>query len=221
MSKERKKNPYILMAFMLILWGSFAAVSKWTLVGLESWQMQFYMFAIAMIFMLFLLPFYNHSKQFAQISRKKAIKLSLIGFISYLYYVSYTTALKFIPAIEASMLNYLFPIAIVLFALWLHKEKLSLAKWLLILSGFIGTCIIISNGALLDFRLTNGWGDLLAIGGAFLWGLFSILGRSNDAPLFVSCSSMLLSLLFCLSYLCSYFRNGYSQFGGCLLESAG
>jgi len=179
-------NPYALMSVLLVLWGSFAAVSKWTLQGISSWQMQFYFFGLAMLIMLALLPFGGRARQLAGGGGKRALRLGANGFVSYLYYVCYTSALKFIPAVEASMLNYLFPIAVAVFAVWLNGEKMTPAKSLLIVSGLLGTYFIISDGNLLGFGFTNIWGDLLALAGALLWGLFSNLGKRDDSPLFVS-----------------------------------
>ena len=193
-------NPYALMAILLVLWGSFAAVSKWTLQGIASWQMQLYFFGMAMVALLAMLPFGGRWRQLAGIGRGRALRLAGTGFVSYLYYVCYTSALKFIPAVEASMLNYLFPIAVVVFAVRLNREKMTPAKSLLIVSGLIGTVVIITDGNLLGFGFTNLWGDLLALAGALLWGLFSNLGKRDDSPLYVS-----VFVYVAVSFICSLF----------------
>ena len=90
---------------------------------------------------------------------------------SYLYYFAYTLSLKKIPAIEASMLNYLFPIMIVILAVPINREKLDARKSVSVVLGFIGMLIIIANGKFSDIKLTNFVGDMFAIGGSNKLGL--------------------------------------------------
>src|SRR5690606_12730227 len=108
-----------LMTILVLFWGSFTAISKWTLTGLSSWQMQFYMFAWAMLALAVMLPFGGRFRQIVQLGRARWMRLCAYGTLSYLYYALYTASLKLVPAVEAAMLNYLFPIAIIIFAVWL------------------------------------------------------------------------------------------------------
>lgn len=179
-------SPYALMSILVVFWGSFTAISKWTLNDLSSWQMQFYLFAWAMLGLTVMLPFGGRYKLIARLGAARTLRLCAYGTLSYLNYALYTASLKRIPAVEAAMLNYLFPIAIIVFAVWLYREKLTVGKWLLTLAALLGTYVIITNGQWADLSLTNVWGDLLALGSALCWGLFSILTRQDDSPLFAS-----------------------------------
>lgn len=186
MSSRISFQAYSLMALLLLLWGSFAAVSKWSLQYITSWQMQFFMFYIALFVMLLLLPAKDHAKQVTNLTKKNLFQLSVYGVFSYLYYAFYTASLKLIPATEASMLNYLFPIFIVILAVCIERMKLTWPKLLLMGAGILGTSIIITNGELARFAFTDLLGDLLAILGAFSWAMFTVLGKRDRTPMFAS-----------------------------------
>lgn len=172
-------HPYLLMGMLLILWGSFTAASKLTLQSIDSFQLQFYMFGSAFLFMTTVLIFNGKTKRLFSLSRNELATLVLYSLPSYLYYFLYVMALQLIPAIEASMLNYMFPILIVLLSVPMHGERLTTAVVFSCLFGFAGMLIIVSGGNLGAVGFTNAAGDLLAIGAAFCWALFSNLGKRN------------------------------------------
>jgi drug/metabolite transporter (DMT)-like permease len=180
------KSLFILMPFLLIIWGSFAAVSKLTMKHLDSFQIQFYMFGFSAIAITIILYATGRMKHLKGLQRKELISLVLMAIPSYLYYFTYTLSLKKIPAIEASMLNYLFPIMIVIFAVPINREKLDTKKIISVVLGFIGMMIIITNGKFTYIRLTNFSGDMFAIGAAISWGLFSNVAKKNKIDTIIS-----------------------------------
>jgi len=198
MTSRKQLTTYLLMALLLFLWGSFAAVSKWSMRDIDSWQMQFYMFAVALFTMLCMLPFSGRRKQLKSIPKTTLAKLCLYGLFSYLYYAFYTASLKSIPASEASMLNYLFPVLIVLLAVIIEREKLTWPKMFLLGTGLAGTFLIVTSGSIAGFVLTNAAGDLLAVLGAFSWALFTVLGKRDRTPLFAS-----IFVYVVVSFVCS------------------
>jgi drug/metabolite transporter (DMT)-like permease len=179
MKKSRLDNPYLLMSILLVLWGSFAAVSKMALTMLDYYQVQFYMFGSAVVIFTVMFSLNGRIKSLFTLRPKEMAKLLLYGLPNYLYYLFYILSLGLIPVIEASMLNYMFPIFIVLLSVPMFGESLTLAKGFSILLGFIGMMAIVSNGDITAIRLTNLGGDLLALGAALSWALFSGLGRKN------------------------------------------
>lgn len=177
----RKAGPaWALMPVILVLWGSFAAVSKLTMEGMDSFQLQFLMFGIASIVMTLSLLLRKKLKQTLIMRPREILILLLCGLPSWLYYFLYTLSLKMIPAVEASMLNYLFPVMIVLFAIPINRERLTLPKALSLLLGLAGMLVIMTEGRLSGINLSNIAGDLLALGAAVSWGIFSNLGKWNN-----------------------------------------
>lgn len=177
---------WVLMPVILVLWGSFAAVSKLTLSGMDSFQLQFWMFGVAFVGMTLSLIIRGRLGTVFHILPKQFAALLLCGALYYSYYFLYTLSMRQIPAVEASMLNYLFPVMIVLFAIPIHHEKLTPMKALSIFFGFVGTLVILTGGKLSGLNLTNAAGDLLALGAAVAWGIFSNLGKWNDCDMEIS-----------------------------------
>lgn len=196
-----KDNPYALMGMLLVMWGSFSAVSKLTLGQLDSFQVQFFMFGMAIVIMTIMMCLNGKITEFRKLTMKDYIKLFLYSLPSFLYYFLYILALKMIPAIEASMLNYMFPVMIVIFAIPINGEKLNIQKIISIILGFIGMAVVITNGGLYGIRLTNMTGDILAIGAAVCWGVFSNLGKRNNIDQFVS-NYAYTFVSFVLSFIC-------------------
>lgn len=183
---EASHNPFVLMPILLLMWGSLAAISKLLLNNLDSYQVLFYMYGIGVIafFVIFLFK-----GQLRSISPWRFSEIALLlscGSLTFLYDFFYLNSLELIPAVEASMLNYLFPIFIILLAIPIHKEKLNLYKILSMVMGFMGTILLITKGDLANINFTNLKGDIFAVLAAVSWGLFTNLIKKNQKDILVS-----------------------------------
>src|SRR3954471_432355 len=88
-SEKAFNNIYVLMAIILILWGTFAAVSKMSLNSLDSLQVQFYMFGLALISMTGICIRNGKFKELRRLHRKEVMRLIGYSIPSFLYYVFY------------------------------------------------------------------------------------------------------------------------------------
>lgn len=85
-------------------------------------------------------------------------------------------ALRHAPPLEANLVNYLWPLFIVVLApLFLRNVKLRAVHVLAALFGFAGAALAIVGGRELDGGLA--WGYLPALGSAFIWASYSLLTR--------------------------------------------
>ena len=213
-------NIYVLMAMILILWGTFAAVSKMSLHSIDSLQAQFYLFGLAFICMTGICIQNGKFKELKHLDRKEVIRLIGYSVPSFLYYVFYLMSLKLIPAVEASMLNYSFPIMIVIFSIPMNGEKLDRLKVFSLLVGIIGVTIILTNGNLAHLKLSNALGDLLALGAAICWGIFSNQGKKNHVDTFLSnyiyTTVSFILAAFCMIYYSKFVLPGFHEFIGLL-----
>ena len=83
-------------------------------------------------------------------------------------------ALRLAPPVEANLVNYLWPLLIVVLApLFLPGLRLRAPHVLAALAGFAGAAIAIL-GAAGDTRSTWSWGYLPALGSAFIWASYSL-----------------------------------------------
>jgi drug/metabolite transporter (DMT)-like permease len=179
-------SPFVLMLFLLVFWGSFAGMTKRVIQTMDNYQMQFYIFGIAFIVMTVIFLFNGKLKALTELSGKKIARLALIGLPSYLYYFFYTLSLSKLPATEASIINYLFPVFITLFAIPINGDKVNGIKFASVILGFAGVVVMISNGNFTNLHLTNFFGDILALAGAVSWALFSCFGKKNSTDVLIS-----------------------------------
>ncbi|WP_310224207.1 DMT family transporter [Paenibacillus qinlingensis] len=180
------QNPFVLMPLLLLIWGSVAAVSKLVLNQLDSYQVLFYMYGIGVVIFAVIILIKTRGTIFPTWTLSEWMLVLACGVFTFLYDFLYLKSLELIPAVEASMLNYLFPIFIVIFAIPIHKEKLNCYKILSMIMGLLGTILLITKGNFTNFSFTNLEGDLLAISAAVSWGLFTNLVKKNKKDMLMS-----------------------------------
>lgn len=96
------------------------------------------------------------------------------------YHFLYFTALRNAPAVEASLIAYLWPLLIVVGSALLPGERL---RWYHVLGALCGLCgtilIVAAKGVAFDEAYLLGYGAALAC--AFTWAAYSLLSRRFDA----------------------------------------
>src|SRR5215467_6526882 len=115
------------------------------------------------------------------------------------YHALYFAALQLAPPAEANLINYLWPLLIVLLSAPLAGERLAWPHLSGALMGLAGVALLaLSRG--LSFSGTYALGYALALGCAFTWSLYSVLSRRfgetpTDAITAFCAASAALSLL--------------------------
>lgn len=93
------------------------------------------------------------------------------------YHALYFFALRLAPPAESGLINYLWPLLIVLFSSFLPGERL---RWYHVagaLLGLIGTIVLIAGRASLGFAPEFIPGYTAAFVAAFVWAIYSVLSR--------------------------------------------
>lgn len=116
------------------------------------------------------------------------------------YHFFYFTALRNAPAVEASLIAYLWPLLIVLGSALMPGERLRWNHVAGALLGLMGTVLIVMKGGSLAFESRYAFGYVMAGVCAFLWSGYSLLSRRfPDVPTSVvtwfCAATSLLSLL--------------------------
>ena len=93
------------------------------------------------------------------------------------YHFFYFTALRNAPAVEASLIAYLWPLLIVLGSALMPGEKLAWHHVAGALLGLCGTVLIVTKGGGLDFEARYAFGYAMAGVCAVLWSAYSLLSR--------------------------------------------
>ena len=93
------------------------------------------------------------------------------------YHALYFLALKLAPPLEASLINYLWPLLIVLFAGLLPGERL---RWFHVTGaglGLAGTVVLVAGRGDVGFESVHALGYAAAFVAAFTWAAYSVLSR--------------------------------------------
>jgi drug/metabolite transporter (DMT)-like permease len=91
------------------------------------------------------------------------------------YHALYFLALRFAPPAEAGLLNYLWPLLIVLFSSLLPGERLAAHHIIGAMLGLSGTVLLFAGNA--SFAGTQVPGLIAAFVAAFVWSTYSVLSR--------------------------------------------
>jgi drug/metabolite transporter (DMT)-like permease len=104
----------------------------------------------------------------------KAWALGIAGLFG--YHACYFAALTLAPPAEANLINYLWPLLIVLFAGLLPDERLTLWHLAGALAGFIGVVVLV-GGRLGELQSDYAGGYAAALAAAVIWAAYSVLSR--------------------------------------------
>jgi drug/metabolite transporter (DMT)-like permease len=203
---KTQKKVYIYALSAVLLWSTVATAFKIALGKVDYFQLLLFSSLTAFVFMAVVVSVTGKWKLLFSTSFKDFSLTILNGFLNpFLYYLILFKAYSILPAQEAMALNYTWPLMIVLFSIPFLKQKLSLKGFLAILISFIGVLVIAMKGNLLDFKLSNQTGDLLALSSSLVWASFWMLNlRSKldeSVKLFLSFGfGSIFSLVACLMF---------------------
>ncbi|HEX2654858.1 MAG TPA: EamA family transporter [Xanthobacteraceae bacterium] len=93
------------------------------------------------------------------------------------YHALYFMALRLAPPAEAALINYLWPLLIVLFSALLPNERLRFHHVIGALIGLAGTIVLITGGGGVVFASDYAPGFSAAFVAAFVWASYSVLSR--------------------------------------------
>ena len=102
----------------------------------------------------------------------KTLALGIYGLFGYhfLLFLAFRTA----PAVQANLVNYLWPLLIVVLAPLFHKHsRLHFRQVLAAIAGFSGAVLVMTNGQAIDADFNLGY--LAALASAFIWATYSLM----------------------------------------------
>ncbi|MBP2637289.1 MAG: DMT(drug/metabolite transporter) superfamily permease [Firmicutes bacterium] len=167
-SKNKVAYMYLLITFLA--WGSLYVVSKFVLDKIPVITVSFIRYVIAGAVLYFILK----QKKLKSIQQQDYKYVFLIGFLG--YFVSMATQLlgtKLTSASLAALVNSVNPVMIMLFAVVILKERLTLKKAVCGILAIAGVYIIVGG---VDGR-GQIWGILISIFSVVLWSWVSVAVR--------------------------------------------
>ena len=162
-------------AVTIILWGAMPALTKDLLNSLPSFET----LALSSLFaFLFLFAVNWRARSLKNLSAEKIFTAAWLGFLGlFLYSAFFYYGLARMTSQEACILNYLWPLMIVLFSCPILGEKLTRRKLLAVGMSFAGVVLVMFGGIEENFSAEKIWGALGCIVAAACYGLFSVLNK--------------------------------------------
>lgn len=91
-------------------------------------------------------------------------------------------ALRHAPPVEANLVNYLWPLLIVVLApLFLRGYRLTVRHVAAALMGLTGAALLVTSGGQVEFNASHALGYALALGSAFIWATYSLATKRAGA----------------------------------------
>ena len=173
----------------ILLWSSLALLTTAT-DGLPPFQVLALGFGFAAVFG-FVRTALRGSKGWKEL-RQPPSALALTTTALFGYHALYFIALKRAPTVEANLLNYLWPLLIVLFAGFLPGVHVHRGQWIGTLLGLVAAVILVTHGTGIAVKREYMAGYLAALGAAVIWAAYSVLNRRHaqvpSAAITVACA---------------------------------
>ena len=218
---KNQKKAYLFALTAVAFWSTMGTAFKLTLNYVGYLQLLLYA-ALISVCLLFVILLIQHKLYILrQISRKEILLSAGMGFLNpFLYYVVLLKAYSILLAQEAVVLNYVWPIMLVLLSIPILKQKIGWQSILAIIVSFSGTVIITFHGNFSEFTLNNPLGIVLALCSTIIWALFWLLNvkdkREEVSKLFLNFAfGFLYILLFSAFYSDIFIKSWQGLLGAC------
>ena len=174
-----KKN-YLYAILTVFIWGTMATVGKILVSNIPSLEALCIGSAFAFLFLMIVNIKNGIIKELGKYRVKDYAIMAGLGFIGlFLYSGLYYYGLTQLSSQEACIVNYLWPMMLVLFSTIILKEKLTVVKAVAMISSFIGVVILsVGSGASGNGNVMLGIGSCIIA--AACYGLFSVLNKKAN-----------------------------------------
>ena len=176
MKSKTKAIIYVLIC--VGLWAFIPVVSKLGQKNLDNHQFLFWSSVSSLFLLVFLTVTQKKTKDFLKYNISDWFHVVFLGFLgTYLYYILIYFGYAQAQGIEVLVLEYSWPIFVVILSVFILKEKLTWKKVLTIMIGFLGVFLVLTKGNFSQIHLENFWVDILVLLAAFSAASFSVLSK--------------------------------------------
>ena len=167
-------------AMTILFWSTSATAFKLSLAHLNFLLLVFYAALASMLVLGFLCVVLGKIKQLRSWKRLDYSRSLLLGALNPgLYYIVLFKAFDLLPAQEAEVLNFTWPIVLTLLGAVFLRQQLSFTDMLAICVSFVGVAIVASHGDLVNFQFSNAMGVVLALGSTLVWAVYWLVNQTE------------------------------------------
>lgn len=171
------KKEYLYAGSAILLWSTAATVSKMMMSALNNVQLLWISSFFAGTFLLIVNLCSGRLKEMKKYSLKDIFTMILIGLPGvFVYYMCYYAGADRMPASQAFIINYMWPICGVIFSCILLREKMTARKIIAICVSFAGLLLVMGKD-LLSFGADMILGALFCLTAAVSYGFFTAINK--------------------------------------------
>ena len=193
---NNQSKAYLFAGIAIFFWSTVASAFKLSLEHLEPIQLVLYstLFSICVLFILVL--YQGKLNLIKSFSRDDLKKCALLGFLNpCLYYIILFKAYDALPAQEAMVINFSWPVMLVILSIPILKQTIDVKSFLSIIVCYLGVVVIATNGDIFSMQFVNPFGVFLMLISTVIWSLFWLFNTKNSNDSLVS-----LFLIFLFSF---------------------
>jgi len=206
---KNQNKAYVFAGIAIFFWSTVASAFKLSLEHLEPIQLVFYstLFSVCVLFVI--LIYQGKAHLIKRFSRADLLRCALLGILNpCLYYIILFQGYDALPAQEAMVINFSWPVMMVILSIPILKQSIDIKSFLSIILCYIGVIAIATGGDLLSLSFNSPKGVFYMLFSTVIWSLFWLLNTKNKNDPLVS-----LFLIFLFSspiiFLIMYFTDSF------------
>lgn len=200
-----RKQAVIYVLLCVICWALIPIIAKTGQSNLDNHQFLFWSSVTSIFTFAVIVLVKKKASSFIALTGRNwlnAISLGLLG--TYLYYILLYFGYANAKGIEVLIIQYSWPIFVLVLSIIILKEKVNLKKILSIFFGFIGVFLVLSKGDFSNMHFENLTIDGIVLLAAFTAGLFSVMSKKTVIDPIV-----LVTIYFLVAVLASFLSMVY------------
>jgi drug/metabolite transporter (DMT)-like permease len=199
---KNQQKAYFFALITVLLWSTMSTAFKLTLGFMRFDNLLLWSVLFALVSVGVLLFFQGKFSLIFQVTKSQFWLSALLGLLNpFAYYLVLFKAYEMLQAQEAGVLNYTWPVVLVILSAIFLKQKIGLMSMLAVLISFSGLLIISTQGNISEMKFQNPVGVMLAVGSAFIWATYWIINMNDKRE---GTSKIFLNLIFGSFYILIY-----------------
>jgi len=208
-SFSNQNKAYLFAGIAIFFWSTVATAFKLALEHLEPIQLVFYSTLFSVIVLFFITLIQGKLNLIKDFSRSDLLRCAFLGLLNpCLYYIILFKGYDILPAQEAMVINFSWPIMIVILSIPILKQTIDIKSFLSIVVCYVGVVVIASKGDVFSMQFESPLGVGYILFTTVVWSLFWLFNTKNSNDSLVS---LFLIFLFSLPYILVivYFSNSF------------
>ena len=163
----------------IVLWALIPVVAKLGQARLDNHQFLFWSSLVSLFVITFSVIVSGNISAYLQYSMRDWIYLLGLGLLgTYIYYLFLYLGYAQAKGMEVLVVQYTWPILIVVLSVFILKERITLRKILSVALGFLGVIVVLTKGQVQTMHIDNASLIALVAAGAACFALFSVLSKN-------------------------------------------